>query len=101
MNVPTGQFATNKDIEAIQEHYDRITTYQIPVEQFEKRYYTDMPTEQLATKEEILELEKRLIVLEKDFNKIKNSSSQYWVIPQRSYQIKEDSNSTSTEIAGV
>lgn len=67
----------------------------------------DVPIEQLATKEELLELEKRLLVLERDLNQIKNSSAQYWVIPQmncepqRNYQIKEDSNSTSTEIAGV
>ena len=67
----------------------------------------EVPTEQLATKEEILELERRLLVLERDLNQIKNSSAQYWVVPQmnckpqRNYRIKEDSNSTSTEIAGV
>ena len=90
MNVPTGQFATNKDIEVIKEHYDRITTYQIPVEQFEKRYCTDMPTEQLATKEELLELEKRLLVLEREPKEVKYRSERV-----------TDKNSTSSYIAGV
>lgn len=52
----------------------------------------EVPTEQLATKEEMLELERRLLVLERDLNQIKNSSAQYWVVPQRPYEI-EDRNS--------
>lgn len=76
-------------------------------EYFDSLPEKEIPTEQLATKEELLDITRRLLILERDLNQIKNSSDQYWVIPQmdckpqRSYQITEDSNSTSTEIAGV
>lgn len=50
----------------------------------------EVPAEQLATKEEILELEKRLLVLEREPKEVKYRSERV-----------TDKNSTSSYIAGV
>lgn len=81
---------------------------EVPTEQFEKIYYTtnqmakntkeyfdslpekEIPTEQLATKEELLELEKRLLVLERELQEVKYRSERV-----------TDKNSTNSYIAGV
>lgn len=50
----------------------------------------EVPTEQLATKEEILELEKRLLVLEREPKEVKYRSERV-----------TDKNSTSSYIADI
>lgn len=50
----------------------------------------EVPTEQLATKEELLELEKRLLVLERELQEGKYRSERV-----------TDKNSTNSYIAGV
>lgn len=50
----------------------------------------EAPIEQFATKEEILEIEKRLLVLERELQEVKYRTERV-----------EDKNSTSSYIAGV
>ena len=59
-------------------------------EYFDSLPEKEIPTEQLATKEEILELEKRLLVLERELQEVKYRSERV-----------TDKNSTSSYIAGV